>query len=76
MNPGSKHKLFWIANAKDKAVPILQVNSEESLCVRMKCNTVLQGKAFWYYTTVNVLCISRTPTCSEDIRQREEFVLR
>ena len=36
----------------------------------MKCNTVLPGKAYWYYTTVNVLRILLTQTCTEDTRAR------
>ena len=34
--------------------PILRVDLEESLGVIMTCNTVLQGMAYRYYTTVNI----------------------
>ena len=44
------------------------------MCVIMKRNTVLPGKAYWYYITVNGLLIYRTPTCTEDTRAGEFFL--
>ena len=35
-------------------VPILRSNLEESVCVIKKCNTVLPGMAYWYYTTMDM----------------------
>ena len=35
--------------------PNLRVNLEESMCVIMKGSKVSSGKAYWYYTTVDML---------------------
>ena len=39
---------------RDRAY-ILRVNSEKSAVVIMKCNAVLPGKVYRYYTTANML---------------------
>ena len=54
---------------------ILGMNLEQSMCVRIKCNTVLPGKAYWYITVILLVYILRTPTCYENARV-QKFVLR
>ena len=39
-------QILAVRNVKDMTEPILRVNQEESMCVTMKCNTVLPGKTY------------------------------
>ena len=49
------------------AEPILQMNLEESICVIMKCNTVLPGKTIRCITVYLLVYLNKTDkTCLEN----------